>query len=76
MIELTSPRFAEYFGNQPETGMGYWVVDVVLKDGTVLKQAVVDSGFITKIKDMIIMPFTEDDIDHFVVTHAKWQWSK
>jgi hypothetical protein len=36
MIELTSPRFAEYFGNQPETGMGCWVVDVVLKDGTVL----------------------------------------
>jgi hypothetical protein len=71
---LRSKAFAEFFRGQPETGMGYWVTDVVLKDGSRVSQVVVDSGYITKIKSMLFIPFDEDDIDHFVVTHEKWNW--
>jgi hypothetical protein len=36
MIKLTEKRFADYFRNQGETGMGYWVATVYLKDGRVI----------------------------------------
>ena len=74
ILPLKSQRFADFFQGQPKSGMGYWVTDIVLKDGKVVKQAVVDSGYITKIKGMLIIPFEEGDIDHFVVTHEKWDW--
>ena len=74
ILPLKSQRFANFFQEQPESGMGYWVTDVVLKDGRVAKQAVVDSGYITKIKGMLTIPFEEGDIDYFVVTHEKWDW--
>ena len=38
------------------------------------KQAVIDSGFITKIKDIDGIPFSEDDIAEIVITHEKWKW--
>jgi len=28
-----SDKWADYLVNQPETGMGYWIVSVTLKDG-------------------------------------------
>jgi hypothetical protein len=33
MFKLTEKRFADYFKNHPETGMGYWIADAHLKDG-------------------------------------------
>ena len=74
MYRLTEKRFAEFFKHQPETGMGYWVVTVVLKDGRRYDQAVVNSGCVTTVKNYRDVPFTEDQIDHFIVTHDKWDW--
>jgi hypothetical protein len=36
-----SKRWTAYLSSQPETGMGYQVVDVILKDGRTLKSLVV-----------------------------------
>jgi len=42
--------------NQPETGMGYQVCTIRLRDGREFKQAIVDSGFVSKIKDIDGIP--------------------
>jgi len=60
---------------QPETGMGYQIVTVKLRDGRKYKQTIVDSGFITRIRGLDHIPFTEDDIAGITVTHDKWDWS-
>ena len=59
---------------KPETGMGYHIVSVVLKDGRRFDQAIVDSGFITRIKGMDSIPFSEADISKIIVTHASWDF--
>ena len=74
MFELTEKRFAEFFRVTPETGMGYFVTDAVLKDGRIFKQVVVDSGCVALVRGYAEIPFAECDIDHFVVTHEKWDW--
>ena len=74
MFRLTEKRFADFFRKQPETGMGYWVVTVYLKDGRVFPQTVVSGGYLAPVRYHKEIPFTETDIDHFVVTHDKWDW--
>lgn len=75
MYKLTERRFAEFFRTQPETGMGYWVTTVVLKDDREFKQVIVNSGCVTHVKGYKEIPFNESEIDHFIVTHEKWDWS-
>jgi hypothetical protein len=61
---------------QPETGMGYHVVSVVLKDGITIKQVLVNEGYITRVKGAKNIPFEEDDIRDIYVTHEKWNFKK
>jgi hypothetical protein len=75
MYSLTERRFAEFFKQQPETGMGYWVVTAVLKDGRRYDQVLVNSGYLTQVKNHRDIPFAESDIDRFIVTHQKWDFS-
>ena len=74
MYQLTEKRFVDFFKQQPETGMGYWVVTAVLKDGRRYDQVVVNSGFVTRVKGHRDIPFAEREIDHFLVTHEKWDF--
>jgi cytochrome oxidase assembly protein ShyY1 len=74
MYPLTEKRFADFFKQQPETGMGYWVVTAVLKNGRRYAQVLVNSGYVTRVKNYKDIPFTEHEIDHFVVTHEKWDF--
>ena len=72
-LEL-SDKWIQYLISQGETGMGYQVCTILLKDGREYRQTVIDSGFITKIKDIEGIPFSEDDIAEIKVTHEKWDW--
>jgi hypothetical protein len=74
MYALTDKRFADFFKHQPETGMGYWVATAVLTDGRQYRQVLVNSGFITRVKGYEEIPFVEPEIDHFIVTHEKWDF--
>ncbi len=56
--------------------MGYWVVTAWLKDGRRYDQVLVNSGYLTRVKNHGDIPFTEYDIDHFIVTHEKWDFSR
>ena len=73
MIAL-SPKWAAQLTGQPETGMGYQVVSVILKNGQRFDQAIIDSGYITRVRRFKEIPFTEDEIQEIIVTHDKWDF--
>ena len=69
-------RWLQSLRAMPETGMGYHVVDIELKDGREFKQAVIDSGHLTRIRGLKQVPFSETDIADIRVTHDKWNWKE
>ena len=60
----------------PETGMGYSVVRVTLRDGRQFEQAVIDSGWMSRVRGLADVPFTEEDIAEIVPNHEKWNWDE
>jgi hypothetical protein len=69
-------KWVERLRQFPETGMGYWVVSISLKDGRSFNQVVVDSGYLTQVRGLPDVPFTEADISEIKVTHDKWDWTE
>jgi len=69
-----SDKWADYLVNQPETGMGYWVVSVTLKDGRSYDRVVVNGGLVTQVYGEDTVPFDPDDIVDIKVTHDKWEF--
>jgi hypothetical protein len=77
MIYLLEPKWARQLSTSGETGMGYHVVSVVLKDGTRYDQVLIVEGCITQI--ILIgtnIPFSERDIHEIIVTHDKWDFGR
>jgi len=74
MIEL-STKWATELASKPETGMGYQIVSVVLKDGKRFDQVAVVEGRISEIRGRKDIPFTEDQIAEIVLTHDKWNFN-
>lgn len=56
--------------------MGYQVVSVTLNDGRRFEQVVIDSGFITRVRGSMDVPFSESDITEIKITHDKWDWKE
>jgi hypothetical protein len=75
MIKL-SPKWTEWLSWKPETGMGYQVATIVLKDGRRFDQVVILEGKVGKIRGRQDVPFTEEDIAEIILTHDKWDWSQ
>jgi hypothetical protein len=73
MLKLSN-KWAPILTNEPETGMDYQVVTIILKDGREYTQAIHAGGFITRIRGHSSIPFDENDIERIVVTHDKWDW--
>lgn len=73
MLKL-SDKWAPILVSQPETGMDYQIVTVILKDGRKFEQAVHTGGYLTKIRGYDSIPFKEEEIEDIIVTHAKWDW--
>ena len=73
MLRL-SRKWIEQLRSQPETGMGYQVVTITLKDGRVFPQTVVDSGYLTGIRGQAEIPFSVEAIAEIALTHDKWDW--
>jgi len=74
MITL-SQKWAKELASKPETGMGYQVVRVVLKDGNGFDQVAVVEGRITEIRGRTDIPFAENDIAEIILTHDKWDFN-
>jgi hypothetical protein len=73
MISLTG-KWAAELTSKPETGMGYQVVTVVLKDGKRFEQVVIVQGQISGIRGRKDIPFSEGEIAEIIVTHDKWNF--
>ena len=69
-----SDKWCDFLVSQGETGMGYQACTIKLADRREFKQTIVDSGYITRIKDVEGVPFVEDEIEEIIVTHEKWDW--
>jgi hypothetical protein len=62
-----SAKWAARLNEQPETGMGYQVATVLLKDGKRVQGVMIIGGIITKVAGADSIPFVEDDITDIVV---------
>jgi hypothetical protein len=57
-----------------ETGIGYQVASVELKDGRFFEQVVVSEGFIIEVRGFKEIPFTTDDVASVSVNHKRWNF--
>lgn len=65
-LKLTLPKFAvEQLINTPETGMGYHIVDIHLKDGRILKDQIVLNCSVIKID--ILNTFNAAEIINIII---------
>lgn len=74
MIALPD-RWAPALVSQPETGMGYQIASIVLKDGRRFDRVVIVEGIIAQIRGFTEIPFRGDDIAEVIVTHDKWDFN-
>ena len=73
MLQL-SDKWGPGLVSQPETGMGYQVASIILKDGSRYDQALIEAGYVTRIRGLEDIPFSEDQIAEIIVTHDKWDF--
>jgi hypothetical protein len=57
-----------------ETGIGYQVVSVELKDGRLFDQVSTSEGCIIEVRGHQEIPFVSDDIALVRVTHKRWNF--
>jgi hypothetical protein len=72
---VLSDKWIDYLISKPETGMGYYVVSVILRDSRRFDQVVVNSGYITQVRGYKEIPFEISDIAEMLVTHDKWKFN-
>lgn len=71
---LFSGEWVETVQNLRETGMGYTVASVTLKDGRKFDQVIIDSGRLARVRGLPDVPIRESDIAAIKATHDKWDW--
>jgi hypothetical protein len=71
-LEL-SPKWSTYLRGQPESGMTYQIITIVLKDGRRIERVLYCEGFVdlSGLPGFWKVPFAEQDIGSIVVTHDK-----
>ena len=69
-----SPEHAQCLKQEVETGPGYHVVSVELKDGRFFEQIVVSEGCIIAVRGYTEIPFDAHDIARMKVNHKLWNF--
>jgi len=64
-------KWAPVLIGQPETGMGYQITTVILKDGSRFPNVTIAGGIITEVAGHRDIPIKEEDIADILVTHGK-----
>ena len=57
-----------------ETGIGYQIVSVELKDGRSFDQVVVSEGCIIDVRGYSEIPFSVDEVASISVNHNRWNF--
>ena len=67
-------RFVDHLKQAGETGIGYQVVSVVLKDGRSFDQVVASECCIIEVRGHEEIPFAPDDVESVSVNHKRWNF--
>ena len=67
-------RFVDQLKRAAETGIGYQVVSVVLKDGRSFDQVATSQGCIIEVRGYNEIPFAPDDVASVSVNHKGWNF--
>ncbi len=67
-------RFVDHLKQARETGIGYQVVSVVLKDGRSFDQVATSEGCIIEVRGYKEIPFAPDDLASVSVNHKMWNF--
>jgi len=65
---------AEHLKNAEETGIGYQVVSVRLRDERIFEQVVISEGCIIEVRGHKEIPFTPDEVVSVSLTHKHWNF--
>lgn len=57
-----------------ETGIGYQIVSVELKDGRIFDQVLVSEGCIIEVRGQAGVPFSIDEVASIRVNHNRWNF--
>lgn len=58
----------------PETGIGYQIISVELKDGRHFDQVVASEGCIIEVRGHKEIPFTPEEVATVSVNHKRWNF--
>jgi hypothetical protein len=67
-------EFADYLKRQRETGLGYQVVSVNLRDGRRFGQVIVSEGCVIQVRGHRGVPFKQDEVASVQVNHQRWNF--
>jgi hypothetical protein len=67
-------RFVDQLKRAAETGIGYQVVSVVLKDGKSFDQVATSEGCVIAVRGYKEIPFAPDDVASVSVNHKSWNF--
>jgi hypothetical protein len=76
-MKILPTIWSEFLVKKPETGMGYQVVSVTLRDGRKIQDvAIIQSSIIGEVRGYADVPFESDDITNLELTHRKWEFKR
>jgi hypothetical protein len=68
------PESYNHLSREKETGIGYQVVSVKLKDGRCFDQVVASEGCIIQVPGHEIVLFVSDEVASVSVNHKRWNF--
>jgi hypothetical protein len=66
--------FVDHLKRTGETGIGYQVVSVQLRDGRTFDQVVTSEGYIIEVRGHKEIPFAPEDVTSVNVNHKRWNF--
>jgi hypothetical protein len=74
----TLPKaWSDFLHTKGETGMGYQVVAVTLRDGRKVEDvAIIESHIVGEVRGHTDIPFEPEDIVGIELTHRRWQFKR
>ena len=67
-------QFVDQLKREGETGIGYQIVSVELKDGRYFDQVATSEGHIIEVRGYKQIPFAAEDVASMNVNHKRWNF--
>jgi hypothetical protein len=75
-IKYIPTNFVEQLKQADQTGMGYQVVSVTLKDGRAFEQVAASEGCFIAVRGHQDIPFSSEEVISVKVNHKRWNFRK